>query len=152
MEQSNRIDVEAPVKQVWEVLREVELWPEWAPTVTSVRRLDDEPFAVGSRVPVEQPVSERHETSGASVKGQAISGSIHLGAAPVGRRLSPCLSRMLRIAENDRSVSSTNSRNDRPAAYWSRTNRSTRAWTARSGCGLAVPTNSGSGFSCGRGG
>ena len=55
MEQSTRIDVEAPVQQVWEVLREVELWPEWAPTVTSVRRLDDRPLAVGSRVRVEQP-------------------------------------------------------------------------------------------------
>ena len=55
MEQSTRIDVEAPVEQVWEVLREVERWPEWAPTVTSVRRLDDGPLAVGSRVRVEQP-------------------------------------------------------------------------------------------------
>ncbi|SNX94595.1 Polyketide cyclase / dehydrase and lipid transport [Geodermatophilus sabuli] len=55
MEQSTRIDVEAPVEQVWEVLREVERWPEWASTVTSVRRLDDGPLAVGSRVRVEQP-------------------------------------------------------------------------------------------------
>ena len=37
MEQSTTIDIEAPVEQVWEVLREVERWPEWAPTVTSVR-------------------------------------------------------------------------------------------------------------------
>src|SRR3954462_2353161 len=55
VEQSTRIDVEARGEQVWEVLREVELWPEWAPTVTSVRRLDDGPLAVGSRVRVEQP-------------------------------------------------------------------------------------------------
>ncbi len=33
--------------------REVERWPEWAPTLTSVRRLDDGPL--GSRVRAEQP-------------------------------------------------------------------------------------------------
>ncbi len=37
------------------MLREVERWPEWAPTVTAVRPLDDGPLAVGSRVRVEQP-------------------------------------------------------------------------------------------------
>ena len=57
MEQSIRIDVEAPVEQVGEVLREVERWPDSAPTVTSVRRLDDGLLAVGSRVRVEQPQS-----------------------------------------------------------------------------------------------
>ena len=55
MEQRTTIDVRAPVAQVWAVLREVERWPEWATTVTSVRRLDDGPLAVGSRVRVEQP-------------------------------------------------------------------------------------------------
>jgi uncharacterized membrane protein len=43
LEQSTKIDVEAPVERVWELLREVERWPEWAPTVTSVRRLDEHP-------------------------------------------------------------------------------------------------------------
>lgn len=55
MELSGRIDVEASLEQVWEVLREVERWPEWAPTVTSIRRLDDGPLALGSRVRVAQP-------------------------------------------------------------------------------------------------
>ena len=55
MEQSTSIGVEAPVDRVWEVLRDVERWPEWASTVTSVRRLDDGPLAVGSKARIEQP-------------------------------------------------------------------------------------------------
>jgi uncharacterized membrane protein len=55
VEQSTSIDVEAPVDHVWEVLRDVERWPEWASTVTSVRRLDDGALAVGSRARIEQP-------------------------------------------------------------------------------------------------
>jgi uncharacterized membrane protein len=55
VERSSRIDVEAPVERVWKVLREVERWPGWAPTVTSVRRLDDGSLAVGFRVSVKQP-------------------------------------------------------------------------------------------------
>ena len=37
VEQSTRIDVEAPVEQVWEVLREVERWPEWGLSSAALR-------------------------------------------------------------------------------------------------------------------
>src|SRR5688500_12524826 len=55
------------------------------------------------------------------------------GSAPTSRRLTPCLLRMLRTAEKERSVSSAISRSERPAAYCSTTKASTRCWTGELG-------------------
>lgn len=49
-------EIDAPASRVWQVLLDLERWPEWTPTVTSLQRLDDdESIAIGSRVVIRQP-------------------------------------------------------------------------------------------------
>jgi hypothetical protein len=50
-------EIDAPSQVVFQVLGEVERWPEWTPTVTRVERLDGGagPLAVGSRLRIVQP-------------------------------------------------------------------------------------------------
>jgi uncharacterized protein YndB with AHSA1/START domain len=49
------IDVDVPMPAVWAVLVDVERWPEWTPTMLSLRRSRTGPLAVGERVVVSQP-------------------------------------------------------------------------------------------------
>jgi uncharacterized membrane protein len=49
------IDIDAPWEKVWTVMTDVERWPEWTASVTSVALRDKAPFDVGSQARLRQP-------------------------------------------------------------------------------------------------
>jgi uncharacterized membrane protein len=55
MDIERSIEIAAPAEKVWTTMTDVQRWPDWTPTVTSVERLDDGPLRIGSRVRIRQP-------------------------------------------------------------------------------------------------
>lgn len=55
------LHIDAPVGDVWALTLDVEAWPRFTPTMTSVERLDDGPIGVGSRARVKQPMQRAAE-------------------------------------------------------------------------------------------
>ena len=49
------IHIAAPPELVWQVVTDIDNWPQWTPTVDAAKRLDDGPFAVGSQALMKQP-------------------------------------------------------------------------------------------------
>jgi uncharacterized membrane protein len=49
------IEIDAPAQLVWEVFSDVERWPEWTPSVTSLVGRDGTKLAVGKRFSIKQP-------------------------------------------------------------------------------------------------
>jgi uncharacterized membrane protein len=49
------VDINTPVDRVFEVMADTERWHEWTPSITSIKRLDEGAFKVGSRAMIRQP-------------------------------------------------------------------------------------------------
>jgi uncharacterized membrane protein len=49
------IDIDAAPAEVWAVMRDVERWPEWTASVTSVRLRNGGPLGFGHRAVIRQP-------------------------------------------------------------------------------------------------
>ncbi|HRC62102.1 MAG: SRPBCC family protein [Dehalococcoidia bacterium] len=90
------IEIAAPADRVWELTLDVEKWPELTPTITSVKRLDGGPMAVGSQARIKQPAQgtrvwtvtdlepKRHFVWSTKVMGSRMTGGHHLSQGATG--------------------------------------------------------------------
>ena len=49
------VEIDAPPRLVWDVFSDVERWPEWTASVTSLKGLDGTALAIGKRFAIKQP-------------------------------------------------------------------------------------------------
>jgi uncharacterized membrane protein len=49
------VQISAPVEKVWTTTHDIESWPSWSPTMTSVTRTDSGPLRAGTSARVQQP-------------------------------------------------------------------------------------------------
>ena len=49
------IEVNAPAALIWSVMSDIERWPEWTASITSIERTETGPLGVGSKARVKQP-------------------------------------------------------------------------------------------------
>src|SRR5262245_33939484 len=52
---SRTVEIPTPLPLVWSVMADVERWPEWTASISSVKLLSPGPLQVGSRVRIHQP-------------------------------------------------------------------------------------------------
>jgi uncharacterized protein YndB with AHSA1/START domain len=55
MELKASVDISAPPARVWALMADVERWHEWTASITSIRRIEEGPFGMGSTARVKQP-------------------------------------------------------------------------------------------------
>jgi carbon monoxide dehydrogenase subunit G len=58
---TDAIHIDATPDVVWAVTQDVERWPEWTPTVTSVKLLGNKSFRLGSVARIKQPMQPESE-------------------------------------------------------------------------------------------
>lgn len=99
MQYEHTIEIAAAPEAVWRVIAEIERWPDWTPTMTSVEALDALPLRPGLRARVKQPglrasvltvtaVEEgRHFQWVAKQPGLAFSADHAVTPTPVGSRV-----------------------------------------------------------------
>ncbi len=61
MKLENTIEIKASMAHIWAVTYDIENWPQWTPTISSVKKCDREQTAVGSKAWVKQPAMKKTE-------------------------------------------------------------------------------------------